>query len=163
MTNDDHNRYVAWAFAGYAGFQALISCLIIAMFYVFTIGSFPGEEPPTGVFIAMAAFVGVIHSLFIFPSIIASYAIFKRKPWARIAGIIAAATAVMNMPVGTGAAAYAFWFFFSDNWKSVYPPDDEMATQAGHRQLEFRDQPEWDAGSRAGSGFHDYQSPPDWR
>src|SRR5215204_5458763 len=127
MTDEQHNKYIAYAFAVHGAFQMLMVFFIGAMFWF--ISNVDPTGPPPEFFFFMFAFMFFFQALFAAPSFIASYALLNKKPWARVAGIVAAAMSAMNVPVGTGAAVYALWFFCGENWKSVYP---ETAMQ-GHR------------------------------
>src|SRR5690606_39393702 len=77
-------------------------------------------EMPAEFFMFFAGFAAFIQLVFTAPPVLAGYAILKKKSWARIAALVAGFLGVMNMPIGTGAAIYAFWFFFGENWKPVY-------------------------------------------
>jgi len=93
---------------------------------------------------------------------LASYAIFKKRPWARIAAIVAAFVSVMNMPIGTGVAVYAFWFFFGENWKPVYGLAPEYLGAA------MPPDPSFYYGNRDRTAENEYvdppfHQPPDWR
>jgi hypothetical protein len=124
MTDEQHNKYIAWAFLGHAAFQLLMLLLMIAMFSMFLfIEPGNGQGPPPPAFFAiMVGFVSIFYLLFTLPSLIAGYGLLKRKSWARTASIVAAVLAAMNVPIGTAACVYSLWFFLGDNWKSVYPP-----------------------------------------
>ena len=123
MTNEQHNRYVAYSFLGYLGFQLFWTLLMMAMMY-FMFTSMPGRPgdpgPPMEFFGIMFVFMAIIQIIFTGPAAIAAWAVLKKKKWARIASIIAAAMSVMSVPVGTAAGVYALWFFLGDQWKEVY-------------------------------------------
>ena len=123
MTNEQHNKYIAFTFLGHAGFQLLMLLFMVAIFStVIFLPPEPGRPaPPTGIFAVMIAFVSIFYLAFTIPSLVAAYGLLKRKSWARIAAIIAGAVSSMNVPIGTAACVYALWFFLGDNWKSVYP------------------------------------------
>jgi hypothetical protein len=165
VTNEQHNRYAAYALLANAGFYLLIFGLMAAMFIVFGLWGPPGEPgPPPAFFAFMFAFMAFFYALFALPSVIAGYGMLKQKSWARTAGIIAGVIAAMNFPIGTGAAVYALWFFFSDNWKEIYsdgysfaPPPPQIAygvesQRAAYAEAEREPQPRFDP-----------YNPPDWR
>lgn len=161
MTNEEHNKYIAYAFAAHGTFQMLMLFFVGAIFWLVA-GADP-TAPPAEFFFVMFAFMFFFYMLFAAPSFIASYALLKKKPWARIASIVAAALSAMNVPIGTGAAVYALWFFCGDQWKSVYPDT------AGQRHEPYRitDAPEtkWEGYTRDEEGAYVYRTPPppDWR
>jgi hypothetical protein len=158
VTNEEHNRYIAYAFFANAGFYVLIMLFMIGMFaFVFP----PG--PPQGFFVVMMIFMSVFYGLFMLPSIIAGYGLLKKKSWARVASIVAAVIAGMNMPIGTAACVYALWFFFSENWKEIYP-EAPGAVSAQPRQIAYGVESQ-----RAAYAEEEHQPkfdpyhPPDWR
>jgi len=163
VTNEDHNRYIAYSFLGNAGFYLLLIILMTAWIYLLG-----GIRAPNGVpfevYVFMFAFMAVIYSIFALPSIIAAYALLKKKSWARMAGIVAAVVAGMNFPIGTGACAYALWFFFSDNWKQVYL--EEEIPHAEPRQIAYGVESQRAAyaeAERQPKPQFDPYNPPDWR
>jgi hypothetical protein len=163
VTNEQHNRYVAYAFLANAGFYFLILGLMAVMF-LFLAFSAPGDPgAPSGFFAMIFTFMAVFYSLFALPSVVAGYGLLKKKSWARIASIIAAVIAGMNVPIGTGACVYALWFFFSENWKEVYPDE---ALPAQHRQIAYGVESQRAAyaeDERQTERRFDPSNPPDWR
>jgi len=162
MTDEQHNKYIAYAFAVHGAFQMLMVFFIGAMFWF--ISNVDPTGPPPEFFFFMFAFMFFFQALFAAPSFIASYALLNKKPWARVAGIVAAAMSAMNVPVGTGAAVYALWFFCGENWKSVYP---ETAMQRRRDPLSITPASEqrWENYARDEEGAFVYRTPPppDWR
>ena len=161
MTNEQHNTYIAYAFFANAGFYLLILLLMLVMF-----GSFLGTPgPPPGFFAAMMGFLTLIYGMFMVPSIVAGYGLLKKRSWARIASIIAGVVAGMNFPIGTGACAYALWFFFSDNWKEVYEPNAFETSEQQRKQIAYgveSQQAAYEAESKTDYELN-YREPPDWR
>jgi len=159
VTNEEHNRYIAYAFFGNAGFYLLILGFMFAMFYVVFRNGEPG--PPPEFSWIMMTFMSVFYGIFMLPSIIAGYGLLKRKSWARVASTVAAAVAGMNFPIGTGACVYALWFFFSENWKEIY---SEQALGSERRQIAYGVESQRAAYEQAEREprFDPYH-PPDWR
>jgi hypothetical protein len=148
-----------------AGFYVLLLAFMIAIFsFGFPTGPPGSPGPPRDFFIVMTVFFSVFYSLFMLPSIIAGYALLKKKSWARVASIVAGVIAGMNMPFGTAACVYALWFFFSDNWKEIY--------ETGEHQFNFdqcqiaygveSQQAAYEAEAKEKVPFRPYE-PPDWR
>lgn len=166
MTNEEHNRYIAFAFIAHGAFQLLMALFVAAMMYlIFRFDDPSGPPPPPPeFFILLFGFAFVFQMLFAAPSFIASYALLKRKPWARVASIVAAALSAMNVPIGTGAAVYSLWFFCGEQWKSVYP---ETAEQGRVHQpaLTPAGETRWEGYTREDEGAYIYRTPPppDWR
>ena len=57
----------------------------------------------------------------------------KYDPGARLAGIVGGVVSAASFPIGTAACVYAMWFFFGENWKSVYYEQqmDELGNEFG--------------------------------
>ena len=122
MTPEEHNKYISWTFLANGLFQATI--VLLVLFFVITVlaGSRPPDDGfPTAFLITFFAVFSFIHFVLISPNFVAYYALKNRKPWARIATIIASVLSAMNVPVGTAACVYGLWFFFGEEWKSMYP------------------------------------------
>jgi hypothetical protein len=163
VTNEDHNRYIAYAFLGNAGFYVLLMGLMSLWMYILSRYGGP-RAMPIEAYIFIIGFIAVMYTVFALPSIIAAYALLKKKSWARMAGIVAAVIAGMNFPIGTGACAYSLWFFFSDNWKQVYEP--ESLPQAEPRQIAYGVESQRAAyaeAERQPAPQFDPYNPPDWR
>lgn len=166
MTDEQHNKYIAYIFIAHGAFQLLMMLFIVAMFsLVFWIEPPPGQpEPPPAFFGIFLGFMFVIQMAFTAPSFVAAFALLKRKSWARLASIIAACLASMSVPVGTAACVYAMWFFFGDRWKFVYPetshsgntpsPMRRFSDDPATRDLEIE---------RERDLAYQYREPPDWR
>ena len=134
MTNEQHNKYVGYAFLGNFAFQTLVGLGFGLMFFLFFLVTPPPGSGPTfpGSIIAifLIFFVGM-QLLFNLPSLIAGYAVLKQKPWARVAAFVGAAMSAMNVPVGTLACVYAIWFFAGEEWKEIYEPHN-YRPRTGH-------------------------------
>jgi len=161
MTNEQHNKFIGIAFLVHGIVYLLASIAIIAIFIlVFALSSrAPEDDGPNQivfVFFAIAVFVQLF--IFVAPSFVAAYGLLNRKSWARIAAIIAGVVSAMNVPIGTAACIYALWFFFGENWKTVYPeagglPRRELqsgyeSTRSAKDEFNFENAP---------------TTPPDWR
>ncbi|MEO6051328.1 MAG: hypothetical protein ABIP78_08355, partial [Pyrinomonadaceae bacterium] len=129
MTNEQHNKYIAYTFFGHAAFQLLMLLFIAAIFSLVIFSpTEPGNPgPPKEFFGMMIAFMTIFQFLFTVPSIVAGYALLKRKSWARMASIIGGVVAAMSVPVGTAACVYSLWFFLGDNWRAIYPDKPEQS------------------------------------
>ena len=125
MTPLEHNKFVGWAHLGYGGIHLLsLTALIGVEGFMFQQIYSKSQEmggPPPPLFLGFIfLFVGAVAVVTSIPSIVAGYALLRRKSWAKIAGIIGGAVAATSFPIGTAVAVYTFWFLFSDNGKEVY-------------------------------------------
>jgi len=164
MNDEEHNKYIAWAFLANGIFQGVILLFVFLFIFAIVAGGRSDPEFPAGFIAAVFGFALTINLFFLSPNFIAAYALLKRKPWARIAGIVAAALSAMNVPLGTLAAVYSLWFFCGDQWKSVYPETAEKGrvdplriTPPAHSQ--------WEGYTKDEEGAFIYRTPPppDWR
>jgi hypothetical protein len=167
VTSEEHNKYIAWTFTAHAAFQTLM-LLVILLFFGFLLSSMPpGRNPgaPPSAFIwTVMLFMTVFQSFLIIPSGIAAWGLFERKPWARMASIVAGVIAGMNLPLGTAAAVYSLWFFLGDRWKDIYGGSPVTAeSDQGQLMSDMRDR--WTGMRTDEKGevtFH-HVEPPDWR
>jgi hypothetical protein len=163
MTPEEHNKYISWTFLANGLFQSSMLLLVFGFFILFFVFGLPPDEKFPGVFFAVFfSFILLINLAFISPNFIAYYALKNRKPWARIASIVAAVLGAMNMPIGTAACVYSLWFFFGEEWKSLYP---ETAGATPHLQQLGNGQQNWEGRYVRQDGEVVYQpsNPPDWR
>lgn len=163
MTDEEHNKYIAWAFLANGIFQSAILLFVFLFLIAIFLGSGASDPNFPGGFMAtIFGFVLIVNLVMLSPNFVAAYALLKKKPWARIAGIVAAAMAAMNVPLGTMAAVYSLWFFCGEQWKSVYSqPEDSVANRSFLPQAETQ----WEGYTKEEEGAFIYRTPPppDWR
>ena len=127
MTPDQHNKYVAISHLAYAGLQLLVliaATVFMGMMLVEVESQVNTSGDPMPWFMPVIVAIAVlINFALAIPPIIAGYALLKRRPWAKTAGIIGGAVGVMNFPLGWALAAYTFWFLFSDVGRQIYDKD----------------------------------------
>jgi hypothetical protein len=164
VTNEQHNSYIAYSFLAHAGFQLLMLLMMAAFFSViFFIPDDPGQPgPPKALFGVMIGMMTVFQMAFTLPSVIAGYALLKHKPWARVASIVGAVIAALSVPFGTAAAVYALWFFFSENWKEVYPSERGSQPRPQIAYGVESQRAAYEAEENVREPFSVYE-PPDWR
>jgi hypothetical protein len=164
VNNEQHNKYLAWAFIAHSGFQLLMTLFMMVMlFFVLRLPTRPGEGPPPEFLFFIFGFVALIQIFFVVPSFVAAYALIKKKTWARLAAIIGGVISAMNVPFGTVACVFALWFFLGENWKDVYSPPDAVETD--RQQLASEMETRW-SGMRTderGEVTFNHVDPPDWR
>ena len=68
-----------------------------------------------------SALVGflVVWSL---PGVIVGIGLLKRRPWARIGGIVVAVLSLLAFPFGTVLGVYALWVLFSPDAERLFTP-----------------------------------------
>ena len=119
-TPEQHNKNLGIAHLAHGGiFMLLMLVMMTFMTVMFSMTPAPAGPPPA--FIAvMWIFMGAFYGLMTLPSLVAGYALLKRKPWARTAAIVGGVTAAMSFPTGTAVCVYTFWFLFSEPGKLLY-------------------------------------------
>jgi len=161
MTPLEHNKYVGLAQLGYAGFHLLMMIGLLGlegyMFEnIYSRSQEMGGPGPPPFLAVIFVFAGISSVAMIIPSIVAGYALLKRRSWAKIAGIVGGVVAATSFPVGTGVAVYTFWFLFSEVGKQVY----------GVKKKELPPLPprEWQPNSsNSTQDWPSYTPPPNWR
>lgn len=126
MDNEQHNKYIGYIFIANFIVQMFFALLMVMFFSLFLIAEPPPGQPefPAAFFALIMGFAFLFQMIFTVPSLVAGWAILKKKPWARLAAFIGAALSAMNVPVGTAACVYALWFFIGEEWKQVYEPEN---------------------------------------
>jgi hypothetical protein len=168
MTPQDHNKVIGIMHLIWGGLTALI--MVIVSLFFFPMMGFAAADPNTpralpvvfGFFGVLMIVLGLVLGL---PSVIAGYAMLRRKSWARVVGIIAACLEALSFPFGTALCVYTFWFLFGPGERFLagdysQPPD----WRASLRDAGTYD---WETQSARQTGRQrDYApppQPPDWR
>ena len=174
MTLEEHNKTLGVLHIVYAALHTLLMLGVFGfmLFFFRMAGAELRNQPgaPPEAFILMFVLLGGIFALlFTVPSYVAGYAMLKRKPWGRVASLVAAIIEVLNFPFGTALGVYALWFLFGKG-QALYAGD---ALTPGPRSTLNEARPtadaEWFRGvrsERSAGAEQEYapsQHPPDWR
>ena len=160
MTPEQHNKYLGLAHLAYAALHSLMGVLfgvmMVVMFSTMPPPA-PANPPPVAMFVFMGIFMGVFTIGWAIPSMIAAYALLKRKRWAKTASIVAGVFAAPQLPLGTAVCVYTFWFAFSEPGRLLYDqPRTSLPPSPSH----------WAGSDLEKRGEHEYvppAAPPDWR
>jgi len=158
MTPEQHNKFLGYSHLGFVLIQTLFGVLMSAfMLIMFSTmpSSPPGREPPPGFFIVMICFVLIFTVGWSVPSMIAAFALLKRRRWAKIAAIVAGVFAASQVPIGTAVCVYTFWFVFSEPGRALYDRPAQALAPG---------EPDWnqiDTGRQ--KEYTPPVSPPNWR
>ena len=176
MTPQDHNKTLGIMHLIWGGFNALV--IIVIALFIFAAGGFAAAAPDAppevaAIFGVVGVLLLVFGLLFALPSLLAGYAMLKRKSWARVAGIVAAVFAVLNLPFGTALGVYTFWFLFGQQGQDFYQPGGGVGQMYGRQGWQSPPLPDastygWDAqrASQQQGRRREYvppPQPPDWR
>lgn len=123
MSATDHSKILAIGFAAFAViylFTFLLLLIVTGGVFValgITMANDTGDPNQAGFGILGAVFTvifyGVLGLICVLPPAMASWKLFKRRPKARIWGIIASIVVLPIIPLGTALGVYGFWYFFS--------------------------------------------------
>lgn len=123
MTDVPHDKILGVAFAGFAAiffFTFLLLTLVSVGVFValgISLANETGDanQAGLGVFgvVFTVIFYGALGLICVLPTALASWKMLKRKPRARLWGIIASIVLLPVIPVGTALGIYGLWFFFS--------------------------------------------------
>jgi len=162
MTPQEHNKFVGLAQLGYAGFHLLMMVVVMGfegymLKNIYSRSQEMGGPSPPSFVVLIFVFLGIFSIAMTVPSVVAGYALLKRRRWAKVAGIVAGVVAATSFPIGTAVAVYTFWFLFSDVGKQLYTGKNQ--------ELPPLPPKEWQPGSidSAHDGWVSYTPPPDWR
>ena len=130
MSADQHNRILAIGFAAFAGiffFTFMLLLVVSAGVFValgITFANETGDSQQAGIGILGGVFAIVFYVvlglIFVLPTAMSSWKLFKRRKKARLWGTIAAILVVPILPLGTFLGIYGLWFFFSAAGKQFY-------------------------------------------
>jgi hypothetical protein len=171
MTPADHNKAIGIMHLIYGGFFTLMTLLMLVMFgFIAAMLSSIPEEPGAPPMAFISAFMGifvVIYALLSIPSLVAGYALLKKKSWARVAAIVASVLAGLSFPFGTALCVYSLWFFFGEQGRDY---EARPAGAGGWRgSLNQAAPPDWNARPQQQDeearrpAYHPPPAPPDWR
>ena len=140
MTVTEHNKLLGIGFAVFAAIVAftILLLLVVSLGVFVALGiSFANEtgdsqEAGVGVIGGVVAviFYGLLGTIFVVPMALASRKMLRRRPNARIWGIVAAILVAPIVPLGTMLGVYALWFFFNAEGRRFYLSFDSNAIQA---------------------------------
>jgi hypothetical protein len=93
----------------YGAYQAFTLLLVGGIYFLMgagmgAVGASEGEDEMVlmgGIFAISALAVVVIGGVFMIPPFAAGVGLYRKQPWGKIAGFIAAALAVLSVPLGT--------------------------------------------------------------
>ena len=170
MTPQEHNKFIGISHLVYGGIQTLLFLGMAFIFAAFYAAAPIPPEDADGMLAVGAIVAGFMFMLWLFfavPSFIAGYGILKRKPWGRVAGIVASVLAAMNVPHGTALCIYSLWYFFSEQGTNFYKQtaQADFTPQGSYLpNASYTPDASWDtASNRQREYVPPSNQPPDWR
>src|SRR5215204_152771 len=133
MTSQDHNKVLGIMHLIYGGFFGLMTVLMAVIFAIVWAGirdalANDPNAPPAGFILAIFGFITILYGMLSVPSLVAGYAMLKRRSWARVAGIVASVLTSMSFPFGTALCVYTLWFLFGQQGQNFYRAGHDMPT-----------------------------------
>jgi heme A synthase len=140
MTVTQHKKILGIGFSVLAAIFAftILLLLVVSLGVFVALGiSFANEtgnsrQASVGVIggVVTVIFYGLLGAIFVVPMTLASRKMLKRRPNARIWGIVAAILVAAIIPLGTILGVYGLWFFFTAEGRRFYLSVDSHAMQA---------------------------------
>jgi hypothetical protein len=124
MTPTDHNKIIGIMHLIFGGFFMLVALMLLLFFgflasMISAAAANDPNAPPAAFFWALFGAITFIYFLLSVPSLLAGYAMLKRKSWARVAGLVASIVAsILGFPFGTALCVYSLWFLFGETGKA---------------------------------------------
>lgn len=82
----------------------------VFLFFLLTgIGAASGDTQALAILGVIGTSLGLLLTVLALPGMAAGYGLLTRRSWGRILALVVAAFNVLNFPVGTLLAGYAFW------------------------------------------------------
>jgi hypothetical protein len=167
MTPEDHNRTLGILNLVYGGLHVFVALMIMLFFIPLFMGSTgAGRDADSAMFGIVFMSIFMIFWVFLtIPSLIAGYALLKKRSYARLWAMIAGVVAGMQFPLGTALCVYTFWFLFGNGGKEMYENKSRQFDPHQPGVLHGAPQPaDWNTRP----GKHDYTyapptEPPNWR
>lgn len=122
MTDRAAQQHVTILTALYIGFSAVFAMIGILVLLVLPTIGFYSTDADAPILIAAGIGVGVLLLLFSVVGIVAGVGLLRRRPWARLLGMILAAVYLLNVPIGTLLGIYAFWVLIQDATERLFEP-----------------------------------------
>jgi len=137
MTAQDHNKILAILFL-VDGLLNVIA-LVVAVFFIAGVGVYATTRMGSSESIVfwIGAVLGVLICAFVLVLLpfLSSFAMFKRKTWAKTVGFIASIVSLLGLPFGTALGIYGIWFLSRGDAKQFYLTGGEqvyMPPQTGN-------------------------------
>jgi hypothetical protein len=103
--------------------------MLFALLLVFVFGGAAGivgasGDPQAGIAVPIIGLTGMALITFLvilsLPSVIVGIGLLKRRPWARIAGIVISIMSLIMFPFGTVVGVYGLWVLFSKDTEPLF-------------------------------------------
>lgn len=112
--------------------NAIFLVLAIFMFSLLIgIGAASGDPEAVRVLSVVGSVVGFLFVALALPGLIAGYGLLRRRPWARILGIVVGFLSLLNVPLGTIIGLYTLFVLMQREASAYFePPQTQTASPA---------------------------------
>lgn len=120
---ETHLKVVAALFLALGGL--LLTLALFSSALLGTIAMLAGHsgDPDATIGAALVGMTGVAlavgFTIIAIPSLLAGWGLLRRRPWARIVGIVVAAISLLKFPFGTAFGVYALWVLLNGETERV--------------------------------------------
>lgn len=109
------------------GVMGIIGAMLIML--IFLIGPIIEGDPEAFMIVgSIGSFFALLILVTTIPGLIVGIGLIKRKPWARIIGIIVGAFSLLNVPIGTALGIYALWVLLQPETVLLFTPVPQHQT-----------------------------------
>ena len=122
---DTHVRVLAILSLVFAGLSALLGLTIFlvtgAVTSIVGTAADPADARLAIPFIRLGGTAAALFCLlWAVPGVIVGLGLLKRRPWARVLGIVMSALSLMHIPFGTALGVYGLWVLFSRDTELLF-------------------------------------------
>ena len=117
-----HVKVLAILYLVFAGLSVLFGLGILLL--TGAVSGIVGTSGDTGFAIPFIRLGGTAAAVFCFvwavPGFVVGAGLLKRRPWARILGIVLSALSLMHVPFGTALGVYGLWILFNRDTERLF-------------------------------------------
>ena len=122
MIVETHVRVLAILYLAFAGLSVLFGLGMLLL--TGAVSGIVGTSGDTGFAIPFIRLGGTAAAVFCFawavPGFVVGAGLLKRRPWARILGIVLSALSLMHVPFGTALGVYGLWILFHRDTEQLF-------------------------------------------
>ena len=119
---ETHVKVLAILYLVFAGLSVLFGLGILLL--TGAVSGIVGTSGDTGFAIPFIRLGGTAAAVFCFvwavPGFVVGAGLLKRRPWARILGIVMSALSLMHVPFGTALGVYGLWILFNRDAERLF-------------------------------------------
>ena len=118
MEMEHHVRILGVLYVIYGVLLLILAGCLFAL--LSGIGFMSGDRDAAWILSGVGVFVAAIVAILSVPTIITGIGLQRHRPWARIVALVLAAFKLLNFPIGTSVAVYAFWVLLNQQTEPLF-------------------------------------------